>query len=50
MRDRELVRLLILLAELEAALSKRRVKVGREAFLAAVQIIGRELSARRGRR
>jgi hypothetical protein len=51
MKDRELLRVLAHLIELEAALSKRNVRVGREHFFGAVYIIGKALErARRGAR
>ena len=49
MKDRELVKLLIHLVELEAALSKRNVRAGREAFYEAVWLVTKAID-RLGRR
>jgi hypothetical protein len=50
-RDADLLRVLAHLIELETALSKRNVRVGREHFFGAVSIIGKAIeSARRGRK
>ncbi len=51
MKDKDLLAILVHLIGLESALSRRNIRVGREHFFGAVQLISKALDQRRrGRR